>query len=100
MDMQSVHRRTLLTAATAILCIFASSSPAGGSQGNWMMFTGGGYGPTPDVAIQGAIWDAEATASGYQLFNCRLAGQPLIFPGSNSRWGRNFNAEATLVCTS
>lgn len=90
-------RRALLSAVVAILCLLAASLPALAQKG--MIFTGAGYGPTREYAIQAAIWDAEAPASAYQLFTCELAGEPLIFPGPNPEWGRNFSAEADVFCT-
>jgi hypothetical protein len=91
-------RRALLTGAVAILCLLAASLPAIGLRSG-MLFTGGGFGPTRETAIQQATWDAEASASAYQFFTCRLVGEPSIFPGPNPEWGRNFRAEVTLECT-
>jgi hypothetical protein len=64
-----------------------------------MLFTGGAFGPTADVAIQSAIGDAETSASAYRLFTCQLVDEPLIFPGPNPAWGRNFTAQVTVACT-
>jgi len=91
-------RRALPTGVAAILCFLAASSPVIGLQSS-MLFTGGGFGPTTEVAIQSAVWDAETSASAYQLFTCQMVGEPSIFPGPNPEWGRNFGAEVTLVCT-
>jgi hypothetical protein len=92
-------RRAPLTVVSAILCFVATSSAVVGSPSDGMLFTGGAFGPTADVAIQGAIGDAEVSASAYQLFNCQLVGEPLIFPGPNPAWNRNFSSEVTLECT-
>lgn len=94
------HSRVPLAVASAILGLMASSSSAVHAQGEGMLFTGAGFGPTIDVAIQSAIWDAETSASAYQLSNCQLVGEPAIFPGPNPAWSRNFTAEATVMCTS
>ena len=62
------------------------------------LFDGGGYGPTAEYAVQAAIWDAEATASTYGLFDCQLVGEPAVFaqaPGSR----RAFRAQVTVRCT-
>lgn len=100
MHLPGRFRRAPLTAASAILCsLLATSSPAIGAQSGGMQFTGAAFGPTPDVAIQSAIGDAEVSASAYQLFTCRLIGEPLIFPGPSPAWSRNFTAEVTLACT-
>jgi len=62
------------------------------------LFDGGGYGPTAEYAVQAAIWDAEATASTYGLYNCTLVGEPSVFPQPpGSR--RAFNAQVTVRCT-
>ena len=94
-----VHfRRMSLVFTTALLSMIVSS-PAGSSPFSPALFTGGGYGPTADVAIQGAIWDAEESAGYFQLFNCQLVGEILIFTRTNARGGRNFNAQVTVACS-
>jgi hypothetical protein len=92
------RRASLAVIATALTLIATPS--AVGSQRNPMYFTGGGFGPTADVAIQGAVWDAEGTASLYQLYNCQVDGEILIFTRSSPRFGRNFNAQVMVACTS
>ena len=92
-------RRASLTAVAAIPCFLATSSPVVGAQSGGMLFTGAAFGPTADVAIQGAIWDAETSASAYQLFTCRLVDEPVILPGPNPEWSRNFRAQVTVECT-
>jgi hypothetical protein len=100
MDMQLAYRcRAPLTAASAILCFLATSSPVVGAQSEAMLFDGAAFGPTIEVAIQSAIGDAEVSASGYQLFTCQLVGEPRIFPGPNPAWNRNFRAQVTVACT-
>ncbi len=95
----SYLRRASLVLAAALLG-FVGASPASSSQFNPSYFTGGGFGPTAEVAIQSAIWDAEATASYFQLYQCQLVGEILIFARANARFGRNFNAEVTVACAS
>jgi hypothetical protein len=92
-------RRAALVIATALLS-FVVSPPASSSQSGLALFTGGGFGPSPDVAIQSAIWDAEASAGDYQLFDCQLVGEILIFARPNARFGRNFTAQVTIACSS
>jgi hypothetical protein len=99
MQSTSRRRRAPLTMASAILVSLAASSPAIASQREGMLFTGAGYGPTRDYAIQAAIWDAETSASAYQFYTCELVGEPRIFPGPNPEWSRNFSAEADVFCT-
>jgi hypothetical protein len=91
-------RRASLGVAAALLS-FAVSSPAGSAQLGSTLFMGGGFGPTADVAIQGAIWDAQESASYFQLFDCQLVGEILIFARSNARFGRNFTAQVTVACS-
>jgi hypothetical protein len=64
-----------------------------------MLFDGGGYGPTAEVAIQGAIDDAGVSASASGLYNCTLVGEPQVFPRPNDPFGRFFNAQVTVSCT-
>ncbi|MDQ8756207.1 hypothetical protein RCO27_08175 [Sphingosinicella sp. LHD-64] len=99
MNVHLVHRhRAPLSIAAALSCLLAASSPAIGAQSG-MLFEGAGFGPTIEVAVQSAFWDAEASASAYQLFTCRLVGEPRIFPGPNPTRNRNFRAQVTVACT-
>ena len=91
-------RRAVLTGVVAILCFLATSSPAIGLQIG-KLFTGGGFGPTPEVAIQQATWDAQISAEAEQLFTCEQVGEPSFFPGPDPAASRNFSAEVTLECT-
>jgi hypothetical protein len=99
MDVQwGLYFRCVSSGLAAALLGLVVSSPAGSSQFGPTLFTGGGFGPSADVAIQGAIWDAEASASYYQLFDCQLVGEILIFTRANARWGRNYTAQVTIAC--
>jgi len=89
-------RRAPLIVAAAILCSLGSPGVA---QSDGMFFDGASFGPTEEVAVQGAIWDAEASASASGLFNCDLVGEPQIFPGPAPEFGRNFRAQVRLFCT-
>jgi hypothetical protein len=91
-------RRAPLTVASAILCSLAMPSPAI-AQGDGMLFDGGGFGPTEEVAIRQAVEDAEVSASAYQLFTCELVGEPQIFPDPTNEFGRFFRAQVQLFCT-
>jgi hypothetical protein len=87
---------TAALVGTSLLSVLVSpSGAAGGAQ----LFTGGGYGPTPALAVQAAIEDAENSASAAGLYTCQLVGQPMVFPRGNSPRGPSFNAEATVRCT-
>jgi hypothetical protein len=94
----SYFRRTLLVVAAAFLS-FGVTAPASSSPFGPTVFTGGGYGPTADVAIQGALWDAQESASYYQFYSCRMVGDVRIFTRTNARGGRNFTAEVTIACS-
>ena len=91
-------RRAALVITTALLS-FVVSPPASSSQSGPALFTGGGFGPSADVAIQSAIWDAEASASYDQYFDCQLVGEILIFTRPNARFGRSFTAQVTIACS-
>jgi hypothetical protein len=91
--------RAPLIAAATISCLLATASPAFAQNDGGMFFDGASFGPTIEVAVQGAIWDAETSASAYQLFTCELVGEPQIFPGPNPEWQRNFSAQVRVFCT-
>jgi hypothetical protein len=93
------RRRAPLTVASVMLGFLATSSSGAGSLPVPTLFDGGSFGSTVDLAIQGAIEDAANTASIYGLYNCRLVGQPQIFPGPNPEWHRNFTAQVQVTCT-
>jgi hypothetical protein len=61
-------------------------------------FDGGGSGPTPETAVQQAIWDAETSASAYGLFTCDLVGEPAVFRQPPNA-PRAFSAQVRLHCT-
>jgi hypothetical protein len=60
-------------------------------------FDGGGSGPTPETAVQAAMWDAELTASGYGLFRCEMVGEPAVFRQPRNA-PRAFSAQVRLYC--
>jgi hypothetical protein len=90
-------RHALVTGVVAILGFLATSPVIGLQSGR--LFTGAGFGPTPEVTIQQATWDAQISAEAEQLFSCEQIGEPSIFPGPDPESGRNFSAEVTLECT-
>jgi hypothetical protein len=101
---KSFSARKLGAALAVLTAVFffmtsASATVSDPGQDSPMLFTGASFGPTPEVAIQGAIGDAETSASAYQLFTCRMVGDPQIFPGPNPEWGRNYSAQVTVACT-
>jgi hypothetical protein len=89
--------RAAATVACAGLFLAGASLSAGGAA---KLFTGGGYGPTPELAVWAAIDDAENSASAEQLYTCVLVGEPQVFgPRPGPRGGVRFTAEATVSCT-
>jgi len=98
MNPRSIYRIRRAPLAAAILCFLAAWSPAV-AQTDGLFFDGASFGPTEEVAIQGAIWDAETSAEAYQLYTCELVGEPQIFPGPNPEWGRKFRAQVRVFCT-
>jgi hypothetical protein len=91
-------RRVALTLVPAGLFLVASPSQVVGYQHDTLFFVGGGYGPTPEVAIQMAFWDAEASAQSFQRYACELVGEPQLFPGPNPARRRNFGAQVVVAC--
>ena len=91
--------RLLGRAALAVLGGLFLSLPSPVVAQDIEFFTGGGYGPSPEVAIQAAIWDAETSASAYMLYACEVVGEPEVFPRSDDIRGNCFGAQATVHCT-
>jgi hypothetical protein len=84
-------RAALAVVGTGLFLATASASAGGAAK----LFTGGGYGPTPQLAIQAAIEDGQNSASSEQLYTCALVGQPRVFgPFSGPRGGVRYTAEA------
>jgi hypothetical protein len=100
MTLHGVVRRAgaALVAIGAVVVLLWVASPASASS-SVMVFTGGGYGPTADIAIRRAIEDAKTSASAYSLFNCTVVGTPQLFPTPNDPFGRFFRAMADVSCT-
>jgi hypothetical protein len=95
-------RRTggTLAATGAVASLLALGSPAALADSSGMLFTGGGRGPTAEVAIRRAIEDATVSASAYQLYTCTLVGQPQVFERTDDpNFGHVFRSEATVSCT-
>jgi hypothetical protein len=89
-------RAALAVACTGLFLAAASASAGGAAK----LFTGGGYGTTPELAIQSAIEDAKNSASAEQLYTCVLVGEPQTFgPRPGPKGGVRFTAEATVSCT-
>jgi hypothetical protein len=73
--------------AVLVLAGVAAASP---------IYCGSGRGPTPEYAINKAIYDAEVSAEGDGLFTCTIVGEPTVwfvpyehYPGGFYRAGVN-----------
>jgi hypothetical protein len=100
MTLHAVGRRAgaTLVAIGAVVVLLWVASPASASS-SATVFTGGGSGPTADIAIRRAIQDAKTSASASGLFNCTVVGEPQVFPTPNDPFGRFFRAMADVSCT-
>jgi len=88
--------RAALTVCVGLLLAGASLSAGGAAK----LFTGGGYGPTPELAVAAAIEDGQNSASAEQLYTCVVVGEPQVFgPRPGPKGGVRFTAEATVSCT-
>lgn len=98
--MPSSSRRLLAGGAVGLLaaCTLATASVAAAEQPR--EFTGGGRGPTVEVAVNAAIEDALSYASGEGLFTCAVVGRPQRFPAYSSERGHYWRAMATVSCAS
>jgi hypothetical protein len=101
MRLATVGRRTgAALAATAVVVSLLAAASSARAASDGMLFTGGGRGPSADVAIRRAIYDATISASAYQLYTCTLVGQPQVYESTNDpNFGHVFRAEATVSCT-
>ncbi|MGW7518918.1 hypothetical protein ACWGJ2_25355 [Streptomyces sp. NPDC054796] len=62
-------------------------------------YCGAGRGLTAEVAVQGAIDDAQNSASGDGRFHCELEGQPQIFEVfDDPNFGHIFRASVVMNC--
>jgi hypothetical protein len=101
MMLRTIGRRTgatlAVTASVVSLLGVASAAPANPTG---TIFSGGSRGPTPEVAIQGAIEDATSSANSVGLYTCTPVGQPQVFERFNDpNLGHTFNAQADVSCT-
>ncbi|MFD0417335.1 hypothetical protein [Streptomyces sp. NPDC127108] len=102
MTAMKVRRKGQLAVAGVALSVLMVGSPLAVADAGAAakLFTGGGRGPTAAVAIQSAVWDAEASAGAEQLYTCTLVGEPLVFETfDDPNYGHVFRAEATVSCT-
>jgi hypothetical protein len=87
-------------AVTGALVSFLGIASAATASSSGTIFTGGGRGPTAEVAIQGAIDDATNSANSVGLFTCTPVGEPQVFESLNDpNFGHTFRAQADVSCT-
>jgi len=87
-----------LLGVTAVGTLALASPAVAGPSGT--VFTGAGRGLTAEVAIQGAIDDAQVSASAEELFSCTQVGAPRIFETfTDPYFGHLYRAEVDLACT-
>jgi hypothetical protein len=94
----------LVAAAVLLMLVLGGSQPSAASTAsadpNGKLFTGGGRGPTAELAIRSAIDDAANSASAEQLYTCTQVGEPEVFESTNDpNFGHVFRAQATVSCT-
>ncbi|MEU6003936.1 hypothetical protein [Streptomyces sp. NPDC047197] len=89
-------RGGLLVAGTAA-ALLAVATPA--TAGSAALYCGAGRGLTAEAAVQGAIDDAEVSASADGRFHCELDGEPQLFEVfDDPNFGHIFRASVTMSC--
>lgn len=83
-------------AAGAMALVALTAAPAVASP----LFCGAGRGLTADVAIRGAVDDAQGSAQSEGFYGaCTIVGEPAIFESTNDpRFGHIFRAQVTVSC--
>jgi hypothetical protein len=86
----------LTVAAGAMTLVALAASPALASP----LFCGAGRGLNVEVAIQGAVWDAQTSAQSEGFYgDCTVVGEPAIFETTNDPYfGHIFRASVTVSC--
>lgn len=88
--------RLALTTGGATIAVLALTTSAATASS---LYCGAARGLTAEVAIQGAIEDAENSASGDGLFTCTLVGDPQVFETFDDPYfGHLFRASVTMSC--
>jgi hypothetical protein len=101
MSLRTVGRRAGATlAVTGVVVSQLGTAAAAPASTGGMVFTGGGRGPTAEVAIRRAIEDAKVSASASGLYTCTPVGEPQVFESTNDpNFGHIFRAQADVACT-
>jgi hypothetical protein len=64
------------------------------------IYCGSGRGPTPEYAINKAIYDAEVSAEGDGLFTCTIVGEPTVwFVPYEHHPGGFYRAGVNMTCS-
>lgn len=64
------------------------------------LYCGSGRGPTPERAINKAIYDAEISAEGDGLYTCTIVGQPSVwFVPYEQHQGGFYRAGVNMTCS-
>jgi hypothetical protein len=92
----SRFRRVVVVAVAIFAFALFAAAPAGATS---MLWCGGGFGPTPEIAVQRAIEDAQISASGSGQFTCVLVGEPQVFTAHNEYRGDFFTAQVNMSCS-
>jgi hypothetical protein len=101
MTLRTARRRTGAALVLTGAALFAPALPApAAADPSGMLFTGGGRGPTAEVAIRSALDDAAASAGAYQLYTCTQVGQAQVFERfDDPNFGHVFRAQVDAFCT-
>jgi len=95
MKLTSSNRKRVFGLLAAVLVL----APASVLLASGGLFQGGGYGPTPAVAIGAATDDARECAASVGLYTCTMVGEPEIFVGTGPKGGIRYTAQVSLECT-
>jgi hypothetical protein len=101
MTLRRGGRRTGATlAVTGAVVGLLGVAPPVPAESSGTVFTGGGRGPTAEVAIRSAIDDAANSAAAVGLYTCTPVGEPQVFESTNDpNFGHIFRAMADVSCT-
>ncbi len=97
MKSNTLTRFVKVFAIAAAIYVFTSLGPTVSAAA--MLWCGGGYGLTPDVAVSSAIDDAEISASSNGQFTCTLVGEPEVFLTHNQYRGDFYSASVLMSCS-
>jgi hypothetical protein len=90
----------LATALSVIGLALGSGSPAlaGEATEPRTEFSGSGFGPTADAAVDAAVADAKADAAANGFTDCTVVGDPIVTASANPGERTIFNALVVVGC--